>query len=199
MITPHDLTGLILAGGEGRRMGGRDKGLEPFAGRPLVAHVSERFADQVAELLISANRHIGAYQHYADRVVEDAESDFHGPLMGLYRGLCAARSPWLLVAPCDTPTLPHDLATRMIAGLHNADIAVAHDGQRAHPVVALMRTHLADALGQALAAGERSVGGFYAGQRICTVDMADCASGFTNVNTPDDKARLEATLAREAS
>lgn len=199
MLTPHDLTGLILAGGEGRRMGGRDKGLEPFAGRPLVAHVSERFADQVAELLISANRHIEAYQHYADRVVEDAESDFHGPLMGLYRGLCAARTPWLLVAPCDTPTLPHDLATRMIAGLHNADIAVAHDGQRAHPVVALMRTTLADALGQALAAGERSVGGFYASQRVSTVNMADCASGFTNVNTPDDKARLEATLAREAS
>jgi molybdopterin-guanine dinucleotide biosynthesis protein A len=199
MITPHDLTGLILAGGEGRRMGGRDKGLEPFAGRPLVAHVSERFADQVAELLISANRHIGAYQHYADRVVEDAESDFHGPLMGLYRGLCAARTPWLLVAPCDTPTLPHDLAARMIAGIHDADIAVAHDGERSHPVVALMRTDIAGALRRALDAGERSVARFYAGQRVRTVNMADCATGLTNLNTPDDKARLEAALAKEAS
>lgn len=199
MITPHDLTGLILAGGEGRRMGGRDKGLEPFAGRPLVAHVRERFNGQVAELLISANRHIEIYQRYADRVVEDAESDFQGPLMGLYRGLRAARTPWLLVAPCDTPVLPHNLAARMVAGLQDADIAMAHDGQRAHPVVALMRTSLVDALGQALAAGERSMNGFYAGQRVRTVNMADCASGFTNVNTPDDKARLEALLAREAS
>lgn len=199
MITPHDLTGLILAGGEGRRMGGRDKGLEPFANRPLVAHVSERLTGQVAELLISANRHLDAYQRYADRVVADTNAGFHGPLMGIYAGLRATRTPWLLVTPCDTPALPSDLVARMIAGLHEADIAVAHDGQRAHPVIALIRTDLADALGRALAAGERSVGGFYAGQRMCTVDMADCALGFTNVNTPDDKARLEATLVKEAS
>jgi molybdopterin-guanine dinucleotide biosynthesis protein A len=199
MITPHDLTGLILAGGKGRRMGGRDKGLELFAGRPLVAHVGERFHGHVAELLISANRHLDAYRPLADRVIEDTDAGFYGPLMGLYSGLCAARTPWLLVAPCDTPALPHNLAARMIAGIHDADIAVAHDGERSHPVVALMRTDIAGALRRALDAGERSVARFYAGQRVRTVDMADCATGLANVNTPDDKARLEAALAREAS
>lgn len=199
MITPHDLTGLILAGGEGRRMGGRDKGLERFAGQPLVAHVSECFHGHVAELLISANRHLNAYRHHADRVIEDSQGGFHGPLMGLYSGLCAARTPWLLVAPCDTPALPRDLAARMIAGIHDADIAVAHDGQRAHPVVALLRTDMADELHRALDAGERSVARFYAGQRVRSVNMADCAMALTNLNTPADKTRLEAALAREAS
>lgn len=204
MIPPNDLTGLILAGGQGRRMGGRDKGLELLAGRPLVAHVSERFAGQVSELVISANRHPESYRRYGDRVVADQalagqHGVFHGPLMGLYAGLCAARTPWLLVAPCDTPALPRDFAARLIKGLGDADIAVAHDGQRAHPVIALMRTDLATALGRALDAGKRSVREFYAGRHVAEVGMADCADELVNVNTPADKARLEATLAREAS
>lgn len=199
MIPAHELTGLILAGGEGRRMGGRDKGLEPFAGCPLVTHVGQRFNGQVAELLISANRHTDTYRLYADRVIEDHCAGFNGPLMGLYAGLCAASTPWLLVAPCDTPALPMDLAARLTAGIGAADVAVAHDGERAHPVVALLHTRLAPALRRALDAGERSVAGFYAGQRVATINMADCPAGLTNVNTPDDRARLEATLAREAS
>ncbi|WP_311944466.1 molybdenum cofactor guanylyltransferase MobA [Halomonas piscis] len=204
MIPPNDLTGLILAGGEGRRMGGRDKGLELLAGRPLVAHVSERFAGQVSELVISANRHPESYRRYGDRVVADRALNgqrdaFHGPLMGLYAGLRTARTPWLLVAPCDTPALPRDFAARLIEGLGDADIAVAHDGQRVHPVIALTRTDLAQALGQALDAGQRSVREFYTGLKVSTVSMADCADALVNVNTPADKARLEATLAREAS
>ncbi|GAA3894514.1 molybdenum cofactor guanylyltransferase [Halomonas cibimaris] len=198
MISPHDLTGLILAGGQGRRMGGRDKGLERLAGRPLVAHVSERFAGRVSELLISANRHPRCYARYADRVLADQHPGYPGPLAGLYVGLCAARTPWLVVAPCDTPALPDDIAARLIHGLGEADIAVAHDGQRAHPVVALLRTDLSEALGQALDAGERSVSGFYAGHRVRYVAMADSAAGLVNVNTPADKTRLEATRAEEA-
>lgn len=198
MITQHDVTGMILAGGEGRRMGGRDKGLEAFAGEPLVAHVAQRFEGRVSELLINANRNLARYAPFAHRVIEDAEGGFKGPLMGIYSGLRAAKTPWLLVAPCDSPALPHDLVPRMLAGLETAngeqDIAVAFDGERLHPVVALLRTSLADDLAQALAQGERKIDRWFARHAWCSVDMADCADAFANLNTDEEKQRLEQAL-----
>ena len=141
MTPTHDLTGMVLAGGEGRRMGGRDKGLEPFAGLPLVGHVVKRLEGQVAELLINANRNADAYRFFADRVIADlvmdgAEGGFKGPLMGIYSGLRAAKTPWLLVVPCDSPALPDDLVARMVKGIGQHDIAVAFDGDRLHPAAA---------------------------------------------------------------
>ncbi len=196
MITRDDLTGLILAGGQGRRMGGRDKGLEPFAGRPLVAHVRERLAGRVAEVLINANRNAEAYAPLADRVIQDAEGGFQGPLMGIYSGLQAARTPWLLVVPCDTPALPRDLVDRMVERLvaGECDIAVAFDGERLHPVVALIRTALVDDLAAALADGERKIDRWYARHAWCRVDVSDCPDAFANLNTDDEKQRLERAL-----
>ncbi|MDM7482111.1 MAG: molybdenum cofactor guanylyltransferase MobA [Halomonas sp.] len=199
MIATHDLTGMILAGGEGRRMGGRDKGLEPFAGLPLVAHTVKRFDGHVHELMINANRNGDAYALFADRVIADAEGGFKGPLMGIYSGLRAARTPWLLVAPCDSPALPHDLVARMVAGIVTQDgehdIAVAFDGERLHPVVALLRTSLADDLAATLAEGERKIDRWYARHTWCRVDMSDCPEAFANLNTEEEKARLEQALA----
>ncbi|BCA93177.1 molybdenum cofactor guanylyltransferase MobA [Vreelandella aquamarina] len=198
MIAKYDLTGMILAGGEGRRMGGRDKGLEPFAGLPLVAHTVKRFDGHVHELMINANRNSDAYALFADRVIEDAEGGFKGPLMGIYSGLRAAQTPWLLVAPCDSPALPHDLVARMVAGITQAgvehDIAVAFDGERLHPVVALLRTSLADDLAATLAEGERKIDRWYARHAWCRVDMSDCPEAFANLNTEEEKARLELAL-----
>ena len=198
MIAKHDLTGMILAGGEGRRMGGRDKGLEPFADLPLVAHTVKRFDGHVHELMINANRNSDAYALFADRVIEDAEGGFKGPLMGIYSGLRAAQTPWLLVAPCDSPALPHDLVARMVAGITQAgvehDIAVAFDGERLHPVVALLRTSLADDLAATLAEGERKIDRWYARHAWCRVDMSDCPEAFANLNTEEEKARLELAL-----
>ena len=198
MIAKHDLTGMILAGGEGRRMGGRDKGLEPFAGLPLVAHTVKRFDGHVHELMINANRNSDAYALFADRVIEDAEGGFKGPLMGIYSGLRAAQTPWLLVAPCDSPALPHNLVARMVAGITQAgvehDIAVAFDGERLHPVVALLRTSLADDLAATLAEGERKIDRWYARHAWCRVDMSDCPEAFANLNTEEEKARLELAL-----
>ncbi len=179
MIPTHDLTGMVLAGGEGRRMGGRDKGLEPFAGLPLVGHVVKRLEGQVAELLINANRNADAYRFFADRVIADvvmdgAEGGFKGPLMGIYSGLQAAKTPWLLVVPCDSPALPDDLVARMVQGIGQHDIAVAFDGERLHPVVALLRTSLADDLAATLAEGERKIDRWYARHAWCKVDMSDC-------------------------
>ncbi|MBF7053146.1 molybdenum cofactor guanylyltransferase [Halomonas sp. KAO] len=197
-MTPlHDLTGLILAGGQGRRMGGVDKGLVPFAGRPLVAHVRDRLAGRVAELLVNANRSLADYDDFADRVIEDAEDGYQGPLMGIYSGLRAARTPWLLVVPCDTPRLPDDLVDRLVTGIGEADIAVAGDGQRLHPVVALIRTSLADDLAAALAAGERKIDRWYARHDWVQVDFAEGAEAFANLNTQEEKRRLELALVEE--
>ncbi|MGP9643220.1 MULTISPECIES: molybdenum cofactor guanylyltransferase MobA [unclassified Halomonas] len=191
MITTHALTGMVLAGGEGRRMGGRDKGLEPFAGLPLFAHTAARLEGQVAELLISANRNLDAYRLFG-RVISDAESGFQGPLMGIYSGLRAANTPWLLIAPCDTPLLPDNLVARMLAGIQSADIAVAFDGQDLHPTVALIRTALADDLQAALKSGERKIQRWYARHNMRRVDMSDCLDAFANLNTAEEKSRLEA-------
>ena len=114
--------------------------------------------------------------------------------MGIYSGLLAAHTPWLLVTPCDSPALPFDLVTRMVAGIGKHAIGVADDGERIHPVVALIRTDLADDLLTALQAGERKIDRWYARHAWCRIDMSDCADAFANLNTPDDKVRLETAL-----
>ncbi|MFB9868967.1 molybdenum cofactor guanylyltransferase MobA [Vreelandella sulfidaeris] len=204
MISTHELTGMVLAGGEGRRMGGRDKGLEPFAGLPLVGHVVTRLEGRVAELLINANRNTDAYQFFADRVIADlvmdgAEGGFKGPLMGIYSGLRAAKTSWLLVVPCDSPALPNDLVARMVEGIGDHDIAVAFDGDRLHPVVALIRTSLADDLAAMLAEGERKIDRWYARHAWCKVDMSDCPDAFANLNTEEEKLRLEEALLKPSA
>ncbi|MFQ3789699.1 molybdenum cofactor guanylyltransferase MobA [Halomonas sp. A29] len=193
-----DITGLILAGGQGRRMGGRDKGLELLGGVALANHVQARLVGRVAEVLISANRHLEGYRDLADRVVTDSEGGFQGPLMGIYSGLCAASTPWVLVVPCDMPSLPLDLVDRMAAGIGSHRIAVAHDGERLHPVVVLLEKVLAGDLHASLAAGERKVGRWFERHAWTTVDFSDCPEAFGNLNTEEDKRRLEARLNEES-
>ena len=175
-----------------------DKALGACDSHSLVAHTVKRFEGQVHELVINANRNSDAYALFADRVIEDAEGGFKGPLMGIYSGLRAAQTPWLLVAPCDSPALPHDLVARMVAGITHEgvehDIAVAFDGERLHPVVALLRTSLADDLAATLAEGERKIDRWYARHAWCRVDMSDCPEAFANLNTEEEKARLELAL-----
>lgn len=197
MITKAEISGLILAGGQGRRMGGRDKGLESFAGQPLVVHVRERLVDSTTELMINANRHLDRYGAFADRVITDEEGGYQGPLMGIYSGLRASGTPWLVVVPCDSPALPRDLVSRLVAGIGDADIAVAHDGDRLHPVVALMRTVLVEDLGISLAAGERKIDRWYDRHAWCQVDFSDCPAAFANLNTIDEKQLLEVALHKE--
>lgn len=194
----RDVTGLILAGGRGRRMAGRDKGLERFVGRALVNHVQARLDGRVVEVLISANRHLESYRRLAGRVVSDVEKGFQGPLMGIYSGLCAATTPWVLVVPCDTPFLPGDLIERMAAGMGSHRIAVAHDGERLHPVVALLERSLAGDLHDALQAGERKVGRWYDRHAWTPVDFSDCPEAFINLNSEEDKRRQEARLNEES-
>ena len=137
----QDVTGLVLAGGQGRRMGGVDKGLARLRGRPMVAWVIERFAPQVGELVINANQNLERYREFGYPVVSDDIRGFAGPLAGLQAGMKAAHHPFVLMVPCDSPFLPLDLAERLYGALeaHQSDLAMAKTGSQSHQVFALAR------------------------------------------------------------
>lgn len=195
------ITGLVLAGGRGQRMGGVDKGLQMLRGQPLAAHVLARLAPQTSALLISANRNAETYAAlgapWHARVLADTLPDFPGPLAGLLAGLRAARGDWLLSAPCDSPWLPVDLAARLSAAAlaQNTDIVTATTTNAAgevslHPVFALVRTSLADDLAAFLGAGERKVRAWYARHRAAEVAFAD-ERAFYNINSLQELAEFD--------
>ncbi|MEY6431258.1 molybdenum cofactor guanylyltransferase MobA [Thioalkalicoccus limnaeus] len=195
---PDQITGLILAGGRGRRLGGSDKGLVGCAGRPLIAWVIDALAPQVGGgLLISANRNLATYRALGWPVVQDREDDFAGPLAGLASAMAAARTPWILVVPCDAPLIPADLATRLAAALvaERAELALADDGERLHPLHALLPVDLAPSLDRFLASGQRAVRDWYAQHHCAKADLSDQADAFRNLNTPADIAALRDRLA----
>jgi molybdopterin-guanine dinucleotide biosynthesis protein A len=178
-------TGLILAGGEGRRMGGADKGLLALDGRPLVAHAIERLLPQVDALLISANRNLDVYRAFGHPVLTDASEEFLGPLAGLRAGLAACATPWLVVCPCDCPALPADLVARLRAAVGDAPLAVATVDGRMQPTFQLCRRELLPALDAFLAAGNRRVGGWCREMGAVEVAFPD-ANAFRNMNNPAD-------------
>jgi molybdenum cofactor guanylyltransferase len=187
------VTGLILSGGRGSRMGGVDKGLQPFRGRTLVEWVIERLEPQVAEVLISANRNLDRYLAFGHPVVTDREGGFAGPLAGFHAGLGQARSELLMVTPCDSPLLPVDLVPRMLAAFEHdsADVAVVRTRERAHPVFCLCRVALLDHLTAFFQSGGRKVDAWYSSLRVTEVDFDDEASAFRNINTPEDLTACE--------
>ena len=119
------VTGIVLAGGQGSRMGGVDKGLQPFRGRPMVAHAIERLEPQVDELLINANRNTDDYGRFGHRVIADEIAGFAGPLAGFERGLTHAAGALVATVPCDSPFLPRDLVARLHAALEGAKAELA--------------------------------------------------------------------------
>jgi molybdenum cofactor guanylyltransferase len=189
-ISRADITGIVLAGGQGRRMGSVDKGFVDLDGRPLVAHVIERLAPQVATLVINANRNAGRYAVFGYPVVADAIGGFAGPLAGLHAGLAAATTPFVATSPCDSPFLPADLVARL-SGAFDAqpiDIAVARTFAQPHPVFALARRSLLPHLAQFLGAGGRKIDAWYASLPIAEVAFDDEADAFRNINTPAELA-----------
>jgi molybdopterin-guanine dinucleotide biosynthesis protein A len=186
----HDaLTGLILAGGRGQRLGGVDKGLQPWRGAPLVDHALARLAPQVREVLISANRNAAAYASRGVRVLADDWPDFPGPLAGILAGLRAATTPWLAVVPCDSPALPADMFARLAQGLGDAPGAVVQRAGRLEPVCCLLSTALADDLARYLSEGGRRVADWVARHAApVAFDRAEDAAAFANVNTPAELA-----------
>lgn len=195
----HEITGGILAGGRGRRLGGADKGLVPLAGRPLVTHIAERLAAQVHTVVLNANRNLDTYRTLGHPVVPDREPDFQGPLAGMSVLLEHAATPWLVVVPCDGPFLPPDLVERLwrARSALQADIAVAHDGKRLQPVFCLLHKPLLEDLRAFLGAGERKIDRWYARHRTATADFSDIPATFFNINTPQDRRRAEGLLGSE--
>ena len=187
-IAPADVTGIVLAGGQGRRMGGVDKGLVPLAGRPMVAHVLERLAPQVGPILVNANQNDSAYAALGCPVVPDAIGGFAGPLAGLHAGLARARTPYAVTVPCDSPFLPADLVVRLSAALVQAGaaLAVARTFDQPHPVFALVRRDVFPNLTAFLAGGGRKIDAWYASLVVVEVPFDDCADAFRNINTRDE-------------
>ena len=183
-------------------MGGEDKGLVEVAGRPMVARAIEVLRSQSAEVIVNANRNAGAYRAATGcRVIADTVGGFAGPLAGMASALEASATRLLLTAPCDSPHLTEDLGPRLHAAMagHGAEIAVAHDGERMQPVFALLTRGLLPDLLAFLAAGERKIDAWYATRHAVTADFSDILDTFLNVNTPQERDRLEQRLARRGS
>ena len=187
-IDAREITGVILAGGRGSRMGGADKGLQPYRGVPLAMHALLRLAPQVGEVMINANRNLAAYESMGVAVWPDALADYPGPLAGFLAGLEHCTTPYLVTVPCDSPHFPEDLVARLVRALVEADAEIAmaatlEDGHpQRHPVFCLMKTTLLESLVAFVHGGERKIDRWTARHRTVEV-MFDEASAFFNANT----------------
>jgi molybdenum cofactor guanylyltransferase len=184
----HEVTGLVLAGGRGARMGGVDKGLVEVEGRTLVERVIERLQPQVGAMLISANRNLERYRAFGFPVLLDAEEGlepFPGPLAGMLAGLRAAATPWIATVPCDAPFLPTDLVSHLAEALAGARAAVAYVGDRIEPVFCLLHVDLTDDLAAALAHGERRAEAWLRGVGAAPA-LFVLPEQFANLNTLQD-------------
>lgn len=184
------ITGVVLAGGQGRRMGSVDKGLVELNGRALVAHVIERLAPQVAALIVNANQNGDRYASFGHPVVPDAFSGFAGPLAGLHAGMTAASTAYVATSPCDSPFLPDDLVARLATAFDTRpiDLAVARTYAQPHPVFSLVRRDVLPHLDAFLRGGGRKIDAWYASLRIAEVPFDDEADAFRNINTAAELA-----------
>jgi molybdopterin-guanine dinucleotide biosynthesis protein A len=185
----HGVSGIVLAGGLGRRMGGVDKGLQPLHGKPMIEHVLARFAPQVDEIVINANQNHDRYAAFGHRVVPDRVGGYAGPLAGLHAGLAAVSRPLAVTVPCDSPFLPADLVERLQRALGANDLAVAKTSDQAHPVLALVRRSVATNLEAFLASGGRKIDAWYASLKVVEVSFDDEADAFRNINTLEELGR----------
>jgi len=192
-MTPRiPVIGLILAGGQGSRMGGVDKGLVELDGTPMVAHVIARLAPQTDRLLINANRNADTYAGFGVPVIADRLPDYAGPLAGLDAGMhhTAGEDAWIVTCPCDSPFVPTDLVARLheAARAAGADVAMVRAGGFNQPVFLLARTSVAGSLADFLASGDRKIDRWVFGCAHVIVDFDDCVEAFANINTREELA-----------
>ena len=197
MIATQDITGLVLAGGRGSRMGGADKGLQNHRGLPLALHALLRLQPQVAQTLLNANRNLAAYEALGAPVWPDPIGDFQGPLVGFLAGLEHCETPWLVTVPCDSPDFPTDLVAQLAraADEQQAEIAYAvtteADGrEQKHPVFCLMQAALIESLVPFLHGGGRKIDAWFAQHKAVGVAFDD-SPAFFNANTPQELAQLQ--------
>ena len=183
-----DITGLILAGGQARRMGGIDKGLIKLQGRAMIAYIIDALLPQVSSLLINANRNLDAYQAFGFKVFSDDIDGFQGPLAGMAAGLKHCQSEYMATVPCDSPVLPPDYVNTLHCATQQAGskISVGFDGKRLQPVYALIHVTLLPDLLDYLAAGERKIDSWYHNHGYVKADFSCYPQMFTNINTRAD-------------
>lgn len=203
MTTPYpysEITGAVLAGGRARRMGGQDKGFIDLNGKPMVEYVLAILKPQAGAIVINANRSLERFANYGYPVITDQLGDFQGPLAGIASCLANIATPYLLTAPCDSPLLPHDLGSKLHQTLvfEQAELAVAHNGDRLQPVFSLLRRELLKSLLDFLAQGERKIDRWYAQHRIACADFSDRPDAFLNINTEQERAALAERLQKTA-
>ena len=194
---PRDsITGLVLAGGLGRRMGGEDKGLMALAGRPMVAYVLDALRPQVGRLVINANRNCERYAAFGCPVIVDAVEGYLGPLAGVLTALQQCTTEFLVTAPCDAPLIAPDLVARLYAACtrEGTDVAVATDGESRQPVFLLVRATLEPSLRSFLAGGGRKARAWLGELRAAEADLSDRPDTFLNINDPAELERVEARL-----
>ncbi|AHG64915.1 molybdenum cofactor guanylyltransferase MobA [Advenella mimigardefordensis] len=195
-LAPREVTALILAGGQGRRLGGVDKGLVQLHDHPLVEYVLRALQPHVAHVLISANQHQEQYRQYGQVVADPPEFDgSQGPLAGLLAAAPHVTTPWLVAAGCDMPALPNDYVTHLYATLiaQGGQIAFAHAGARDHSICLLLHTHTLATLRAYLQGGRRAVLPWLESQQAVRV-IFDHAQAFLNVNTPEELALAQASV-----
>ncbi len=194
----HEITGIILAGGRARRMGGVDKGLTFLAGRPMLQHVLAALAPQVAKVIVNANRNLDAYREFGCDVVSDIVGDYSGPLAGMASGMQSAVTPYVVTVPCDSPLIVGDLVARLYCALkeQDAEVCVVHDGERIHPVFLMLRRELIGSVLGFLDGGERKIDKWFATHRLAVCDFSDQPEAFMNVNHPQELEALEQSVAK---
>lgn len=191
MIPIDQITGVVLAGGRGSRMGGIDKGLQTFRGAPMALHVLRRLSPQVGSVMINANQNLGHYEAFGVPVWPDEIPDFAGPLAGLQTALTHCETPYLVTAPCDSPFLPADLVACLNNALTQAqaDLAVAVTGEgetrQPHPVFCLLKASLLPHLTAFLQEGGRKFDRWYGTLKVVEVTFTD-EDAFRNINTLDE-------------
>ncbi len=187
------VTGVILAGGMGRRMNGVDKGLVVLQQQEMIGWVVDILKPNVSEVIINANRNTSDYEKFAASVVKDSIDGFQGPLAGFEAGMSAANTEWVFTCPCDSPKQSPALLPHMFQSVteKGAEIGVAFDGERTHPVFSLVRTDLLQSLRMYLEAGERKIDRWFAQHNLLTVDCSEHSASFININTEEELKRAE--------
>ena len=188
----NPITGVVLAGGRARRMGGEDKGLLDYRGRPLAAYALAALRQVAGPIFVNANRNAQTYARLGYPVIADLSGAFDGPLAGLLSAMRAAKTEYVMTVPCDSPLFDGALLGRLYAKLleEAADICAAHDGERMQPVFLIARRRLADNLAEYLASGQRKVDIWLKSQRLALADYSDHPELFANANTPAELAAL---------
>ncbi len=191
-----NITGIILAGGRARRMGGQDKGLIQLARKPMIEYVLNAIEPQVDAIIINANRNQKVYGKYGYPVVADQIGGYCGPLAGMASGLQAAKTPFIVTAPCDTPLIPDDLVHKLYSILQDedAEICTAHANGRLQPVFTLMKSELLSSMLDFLNSGERKIDKWFEKHRLAIADFSEQAETFININSAEELAEIELKL-----